>query len=130
MKRTFQRFIKTDDQGQLFYEDTKTVHTHDKNNIEVLVRKRSFVCPTCGQPADENKLRKTCPVCQGVCCNFCHEERIRFHKIVFDQQIIIEKERRTWIESKLFDRFPMIGVIRRIVGMNSIRKLEDMRRRF
>jgi hypothetical protein len=49
-------------------------------------------------------------------------------KIQFERQIIIQKERRTWLESSIFKNVPMIGLIRKIMGINQIQKLEDMKK--
>jgi hypothetical protein len=130
MKRLIKIFIKATQEGETFYQDTTNVNAEDRDNINVSVRKRIFLCPACGNPLDSRQVRTDCPICpQGICCDWCHEQRIRFHRIAFDQTLQVVREHRNWIESKSFDGFPFINMIRRIVGFNGIRRLEDTWRR-
>ena len=124
-------FHKFNRYGETLYAaGEEIIDAREENGTLTNLKKQLlFHCPRCGQSLELYQVRSNCPICGGICCDFCHEQQLKFERENFERQIIIEQERLRWLESKIFDRFPFIRIIRQVNGINSIRRLENVRRR-
>ena len=127
--KIIKRFLKANSKGEKFSEIVEELVPNEYGTVNATKNQLVFNCPSCGQFIEENQIRYNCPVCKGHCCNFGHEERVKHAKSLFERQIIIEKETLRWLESKVFDDFPGIEFIRKIVCIKSVKRLEELRQR-
>ena len=127
MKKILKAFLKVNMAGDKLYEQIEELVDDESGTIVDLKREVLSTCRSCGQSVEPNQARSNCPLC-GECCNFCHQERLKLEKIIFERQIILERERLRWLESKIFDGVPCIGLIRQVKAISSIRRLESLHR--
>lgn len=129
MKKVLKTFLKVSSAEDKLYEGIEELVDDERGTITTLKRETFSTCQSCGQPIESNLARSHCPVCEGECCDFCHEQRLANERNTFERQVVLERERLRWLESKIFDGFPGIGIIRQIRGIDSMKRLEGLRRR-
>jgi hypothetical protein len=127
VKRIIKGLLRVTETGDRLYEEVEVTVDNEDGTINTAKREILPTCQNCGQPVE--KVRSSCPLCEGFCCDFCHEQRLRHEKLTFERMIIVERERLRWLESGMFDGFPGIKLYRRIAGFNSMSRLKSMQRR-
>ena len=129
MKRILKAFLKVKSTGERLHEGLEELVDDESGTITYLKKETLPTCESCGQPVEQSRIRTNCPVCGGRCCDFCHGEQLKHEKGTFERQVILEREQLRWLESRIFDNLPAIGLIRQIRGINSLRRLERLQRR-
>lgn len=129
MKKILKTFLKINDTGSKLYEGVEELIDDENGTITNAKTETLATCRSCGRTIEQNQARSNCPVCKGRCCDFCHEERLKLEKSTFERQIVLEREQLRWLESRIFDNLPAIGIIRQIRGIKSIKRLERLHRR-
>ncbi|NIO03986.1 MAG: hypothetical protein GTN74_05045 [Proteobacteria bacterium] len=129
MKRIQKIFLKFNSMGESLYEGLEELVDHEDGTITTSKRETLFTCGRCGRTAEPHQARRNCPVCGGRCCDFCHEAQLKLERSIFEREIILEREQLRWLESKIFDNFPAIRLIRQIKGAHTVRRLEQLHRK-
>jgi ferredoxin len=121
-------FRKINQKGETLFGVSEEIIDDEAGTVTAAKQQIMFHCPACGQPLEQRQVRENCILC-GTCCDWCHEERLKLEKSIFERMVIIEKERLRWLESKVFDNIPGVKIFRHIEGFKSIKKLEREHRK-
>ena len=136
MRRIIKIFQKIAAEDGSVIHEIRDVASRDQNGNVFRGRQQvMYRCPSCGQPLEERKFRVACPLCcselfgEPGCCDFCHTEREKLMIFTFEKIIALEKERRSLLESRVFDSVPFVRFIRQYQAFNSVKRLEDARKK-
>jgi hypothetical protein len=129
-RKIINRFVKFNSRGEPVYAmGEEIIDDRDSGGgMTTTNQQLVFECPSCGQLQETHAIRTSCELC-GVCCDWCHDMKMKLDEIEFRQQVLIERERMNRWQSPALDRIPWIKWIRWWQNENSMERLEETRQR-
>jgi predicted RNA-binding Zn-ribbon protein involved in translation (DUF1610 family) len=121
IRKVFQRRTQT---GDKLYEGREEAIRHDDGEIHTLKDEILATCPSCEQAIEKNRLRYRCPICGGICCDFCHQERVAHDNRMFERAVLVERELvKRW---EILENVPGLRWCRKVSALNSAGRLRRL----
>jgi predicted RNA-binding Zn-ribbon protein involved in translation (DUF1610 family) len=123
-KRILKIFQRSTPTGDILYEGREEAIRHDDDHISKVKNEVFATCPSCEQVIEKNRFRYRCPICGGICCDFCHQAREDYDDKIFNRSMLVERElEKRW---EILENVPGLRWSRKVSAFNSVGRLRRL----